>query len=272
MATTASNISEKITALAGRTILVGKTPGGNDLMVSVNIDGKINSGSTDRFGKVPGTVSRCKPELDIAHCRIIIGNDNTVTVANIKSENYTFVNGMEVITKKINAKSVVELGPNRFRIDIVEIIAMAHKLICKKQIVPSPIPPAEKRLKTIREKFDTRMIQSRQSSGSNITACNSFTILAVFAGITTIVLKKAIPDAPFYFAALAITALSTALTLVKFVSMYKMEHIDSQRSAIKEFTESYTCPHCGTFIGDIPYNKLTERPSCPECRKNLLNN
>ena len=262
MATTASNISEKIRALAGGTILVGKTPGGNDLMVSVSIDGRIKSESTDRFGRIPNTVSRCKPENGIAHCKIAIGRDATVTVTNMKSENYTFVNGMEIMTKRINANSVVELGPNRFMIDIAEIISTAHKLIDSK---------AESHLKGIREKFDTSMIRSRQESESNIATCNSFTILTVFTGIITIVLRKAIPDAPFFIAALVLTAIFMVLTLMKFANMYKMAHIEVQRSAIKEFTDNYRCPHCGTFIGDIPYKKLTELPSCPECRKNLLN-
>lgn len=258
----ATNITEKIKALAGHIILVGKKPTGNDLMISVNSNGKTRSACTTAFGRVPGSVSRCKPEHDIAHCKISIDSNGVVSITNVKSENYTFVNGMEVVSKKINSKSTVELGPNRFRIDITEIISIASKLI-------SRIP--EGNLKNARSKFETAMRSSRQEAKSNIAVCNTFTALAILAGITTIILKKAEPYTLLYIAPLVLTAIAAVFTVLKFTTLYKMRHVDAQRNAIKEYIKEFSCPNCGAFIGDIPYEKLKSMPQCPECNERLTN-
>ena len=253
---------DTIKALEGRTILVGKNPRGNDLMISVNSNGKSKSAYTTRFGRVPGSVSRCKPEYNIAHCKIHVEPNGTMNITNVKSENYTFVNDMEIITKKINENSDIALGPNKFKINIADILRTASKLVVN-------IP--EGHLRDVRNTFEKKLNASRQQLKSKSTMCYIFTAISILTGIATVVFKITGLDSPFYIAGLGTTAILTGVALIFYMMLYNMKHIDVQKAAIKEYVKDYVCPHCGTYLGDTPYDDLRKKPICPECNEILFN-
>lgn len=58
-------------------------------------------------GSVPMTVSR-------QHCSLTINPDGSYRITNLKPQNVTFVNGMEIMAKTIMEKDKIELGPSKF--------------------------------------------------------------------------------------------------------------------------------------------------------------
>ena len=116
--------------LKGKTILIGKEPGQGRLAIVV--DGK--AGVLGTVGCVPNCVSRCKDGL--AHCKITVAQDGSMTITNLKEQNVTFVNGAAVVSKKIAVNSRVQLGKDRYYIDVKTVLQAAAKLVG-----PPPPPP-----------------------------------------------------------------------------------------------------------------------------------
>lgn len=121
--------------LKGKTILIGRNPAKENLLVAVVGYPKTLPVGTE---SVPLSISRCVPTEDKAHCKIAVGLDGTMTLTNMKSENCTFVNGKEIVSKKIDESSIVELGKDHYQLNVVNVLQLvSSKLI---GVVKGPVP------------------------------------------------------------------------------------------------------------------------------------
>ena len=85
-------------------VLIGRDGTNDTLKISTN--GKSVNGP-----KVTKTMSR-------EHCKLTINDDGTATIENINPRNVTFVNGQPVMSKVISGTDVVELGGDRYKLDL----------------------------------------------------------------------------------------------------------------------------------------------------------
>ena len=80
-------------------------------------------------GSVPKSVSR-------NHCVISIDDNNNLSVKNVSDMNALYVNGLEYKTKSVTETDLIELGPEKYRLDL----AAAIKAV--KSNAPKPAAPA----------------------------------------------------------------------------------------------------------------------------------
>ena len=77
----------------------------------------LKTGTTTKYigaaGSVPRSVSR-------SHCVISIDGNNNLTINNVSDQNALYVNGMEYKSKSISETDLIELGPEKYRLDIVK--------------------------------------------------------------------------------------------------------------------------------------------------------
>ena len=118
-------------SLYGKTILVGRNPQDNTLLV--NIVGSNKIGVINR--SVPGSVSRLIAGSNSAHLSVTIDQSGYIRVQNLKDANCTFVGGQEIRTKSIQPNAVLELGQDHFKVSAQEIINSARRLA-----IPTPAP------------------------------------------------------------------------------------------------------------------------------------
>ena len=111
--------------LKGKTILIGKEPGQGRLLVAIQGNGK--SAAIGAPGSVPACVSRCKPSEGVAHAKITVDQTGNMTITNMKPQNVTFVNGSEIASKRVSSSNTVELGKDRFSINLPVVIETAKK-------------------------------------------------------------------------------------------------------------------------------------------------
>ena len=109
-------------------ILIGKEPGQGRLLVSVSVNGKVKMAAMGGVGSVPRSVSRCFPAEGRAHCKIEVDSKGTMVITNLKPENVTYVDGMEIVAKKITGNSQVTLGKDKYAVDINAVVNIAKKL------------------------------------------------------------------------------------------------------------------------------------------------
>lgn len=115
--------------LTNRKILIGKEPVNGRLMIGFPVKGKIQTIAVGESNSVPGSVSRYNGEQGSAHISLEISNDGELSVTNLKEQNVTYVNGVEIVTKMIPLDCTVELGKDRFAINIPDILKVIEKIL-----------------------------------------------------------------------------------------------------------------------------------------------
>jgi pSer/pThr/pTyr-binding forkhead associated (FHA) protein len=170
--------------LKGKTILIGKEPGQGRLLVA------IAGGKTATIGSlnsVPSSVSRCKVAEGVAHAKITIDQSGNMILTNMKPQNITYVNGSEIVSKRINPSNTIELGKDKFNINLAVVIETAKKLATVNN--PSPVDINShgvngnthqifniKHLETIYNDYHLKTIerQKRQKKLGILASCSMF--------------------------------------------------------------------------------------------------
>ena len=84
-------------------LIIGREAGASRLRISIN--------NQDRFwgnaNSVPKSVSR-------QHCKVVTDDKGGYIITNLKPENVTYVNGVQIESKHISGKDRIELGADRY--------------------------------------------------------------------------------------------------------------------------------------------------------------
>lgn len=88
-------------------VLIGREGGRSRLRVSVYQQDKFCGNP----GSVPKSVSR-------QHCKLTVGDDGSMVIANLKPDIDTYVNGLQIEKKQISMNDRVELGQDRYLLNL----------------------------------------------------------------------------------------------------------------------------------------------------------
>lgn len=234
--------------------VIGKEEGQHRLLVKVGPKA-FTIGSPQ---SVPNSVSR-------THCSLTVDfsedTKRTVTqmkIKNIKSQNITYVDGHEVESKSIKETSVIQLGYERYNMNLQNVIDGMRKIIGPGQEY-YPISHLEK----IWQEYDEEKLKISDSSAKLANKQRLQGLLSMSAmfigfipGIDQIVRGIIIAAALVVGVYLFIKG-SSGSTIQR-----KMHDLDN------EFIKKYTCPNpsCNHFIGNIPYDVLKQNVGCPYCK------
>lgn len=201
------------------------------------------------IGSVPMTVSR-------KHCRIVIGDDSSWTTENIKAENSTYVNGIQIEKKAITQNDIITLGSDKYRLDLKAISNVVEKVMPK----TADIQP----LKKVWEDCE-------QENLKQVIAERRFNALRGATGIVTmtaIVLAMFLGHNIYYVGAYCFAILLVLLFTIK-------AYRDSSRNPLRkkevtsEFRKKYVCPNCGHHFS-MSYDELSLYDACPWCKAKFI--
>ncbi len=253
--------------LNGRTILIGRDPTQGRLLVALQGNGKSVTVGTP--ASVPNSVSRCKPAENAAHCKIEVGQSGTMVLTNLKPANVTYVNGMQVESKKIDNSSIIALGSDKYPIDLNLVLTAAGKLV-ENSTPPSAKTFSIKHLEKVWDNYESTIeeIQRKQQSRGNrrllpiMLGSVSTIVSGVFAA-----LGNQFRGTGLYFT-IPIAVISFLIYFISFSQ--KDTSIEDRKKATEKFQDSYICPNpdCGKFLGNMGYKLLKRQYSmqCPYCK------
>ena len=204
-------------------------------------------------GSVPLSVSR-------QHCKLTVNGSN-ITIENIKAQNITFVDGNQIFSKSINAKSKVQLGAERFLIPLQQILQLATGAPVGQQ--QSDVPTFSLTpLKSVWKEYDDRRmeIQNNAAKSANrqrlqgilsmLGMCVGF-IPGIDPTIRIVIIVAALAIAIYFFVKGSMNA----------TVQQQLHDLDA------EFAKKYKCPNpkCGRPFGAIPYSNIEYNKQCFAC-------
>lgn len=230
-------------------IILGRESGNNRLHITV--DNK--EGNLGKAGSVPMSVSR-------QHCKLTIDAKGNYTLTNLKPTNITYVNGLQIASKHITPNDHVELGSDRYQLNLKELLEAVKKSGNSNGGGEYSISHLQK----VWEEYNTAklnmQIQERRANAiSSITGLFSMASIALgfIQGIPTEI-------------RVLLYAVAIALAVYFFVARYRSSEAMPKRSAEidKKFHEQYVCPNpdCQKFLGYQPYDDLKKNIGCPQCK------
>ncbi|MDE7350550.1 MAG: hypothetical protein K2N25_05740 [Muribaculaceae bacterium] len=251
--------------LKGKSILIGKEPKNGRLLLYIPEIKKVGAIGTPN--SVPGCVSRCQADKGLAHTRLSIDKDGNLTLTNLKPENHTYVNGLEIMSRRITPSTKVELGIDRYPLDIQAILDAAKKLL-----PPSPldISHLEKIYNDYEAELD-RITMAQQDLAKKrmlpIMVSSSSGVITAISGVISL-------------NALWVTAPIAGIVSLMYFKNYRKKDTsyEERKAAQSEFQHKYVCPNCNHFFGGLSFDILTNQLTsakdkkmyCPKCGRELI--
>lgn len=256
--------------LKGRTILVGKEPGGSRLFVSVRIKEIGNVPKCTPLpgvNNVPNSVSRCKVNEDIAHFSLSISNNGAITITNLKPQNTTSVNGSEVIKKVIREGSRLSLGKDDYPVSLSDVLDTASKIVALFVKPDFSIRP----LKKVWTEYHARQIEIKKKPQrlGNIQMFSSFLTIAgggLWMALDRLGVNVQDPATKAFFGALSIAGI--IVFVYTFIKKNRFDPVDEGEKLEQVFHKKYICPNpeCHHFVGNLSYDLLRQYKNCPHCK------
>ncbi|MGM9722562.1 MAG: BRcat domain-containing protein [Prevotella sp.] len=261
--------------LKTKRLLIGKEPINGRLMIGFPIKGKLQTIAVGTSNSVPGSVSRYNGEQGSAHLSLDIDKDGNILVTNLKEQNVTYVDGVEIITKQISPNSNVELGKDKFRINIPDILKVVEKILNVSDPSEPPVYNIS-HLEAVWNNYHRKNIDlQKRARKQNVQARIPMFFTMGAGAISSIAFACGWGD--------AVKSLCVALTLIGLVfmcySFLKSKNdtsIEDRERYMEEFQEKYICPNpkCGKFLGNYSYKLMKRQYSmtCPHCKCKFTEN
>lgn len=232
--------------------VIGREHGTNRLLITIGSKAVALSPNNS----VPKTVSG-------THCRLQVDDHGTMTLTNIKSQLCTYVDGIQIDSKQITFDSRIELGEDRFRVDMATV----------KKAMDTIVPPPPKvfslrPLERVWKDYDEKRLayQLDEQRRNNWRAGGG--ILSMMG-----ILFMFIPLPESWGNSMLFRIIFTAAALLVAIYFF-IRGFDTSKSLVvkireldEKFRKKYVCPNpdCHHFMGMQPYDVLKDNKRCPYC-------
>lgn len=211
---------------------------------------------------VPNTVSRAHCSLSVDYSDDQERKVREIRIQNLKPQNITCVDGLEVESKSIKEGALVQLGCDRYTVDLRSVIDGMRKFL-------TPVAPPQPKeysiasLKKVWEEYDEERLRitddaaksaNRQRLQGILSMCGM--LISFVPGVDNIV-RVLIIVAALFVAIYFFVKGSSDKTVQR-----KLHSLDGQ------FRKRYVCPNpeCRHFVGNVPYDILRQNSGCPYCK------
>ena len=254
-----------LNALKGKTIYVGRESGTDRLLVYLPINGKIKAFQIGNPGSVPKSVSRAIPNQNKAHLSIKIDGNGNIIVSNLKPENVTFVNGSQIVSKKISDIDNIELGTDHYPLPLQDLLAKVSKLTTD-TLRQTPETFNISHLERVWNEYHEgqKGIKNKQKKINLVrSGCGIFTMCAM----PTIFFLNPLGLAAWGY---ALTGIGIVGNVYSFLGLRKNDPEEEKEKLLGKLEREYICPNpqCNRYFGQLKYSllKSQHKMQCPYCK------
>ncbi|MDR1880842.1 MAG: FHA domain-containing protein [Tannerellaceae bacterium] len=192
------------------------------------------------------------PHVSRHHARLIREQDGALTLEDLGSTNGTYVNGAQIVKKRITFADKVVLG-NSYPLDIGQALHAGNdysdQFLLLKEVYARYIEQKVKIQSS--NQFKTRLFQ---------------TLPFAIPGVIGLYIGIAGKGSPVLLGVSLLITICIPVTGI-FLAARQSSKIPQQLQDISnQFKIDYVCPKCGTFLGEIPWESLAKRHQCPSCK------
>lgn len=203
-----------------------------------------------KIGKAPDNdVVINDPHVSRYHAQLIRTENDTWIIEDLNSTNGTFVNGDQVMKKRIVATDEIRLG-DQYKLSLGDVLKQANDY--------------SEEFNALKEVYDNYIKEKVKIQASNQFKIRILQSLPfAIPGIIGVVFGFLGKGSPTLFAVSLIIAIC-APAIGIFLGARQSAKIPQQLQELtNRFKTAYVCPKCGVFLGEIPWESLRNRKNCP---------
>lgn len=183
------------------------------------------------------------------HACLVREDDGTLLLEDLGSTNGTFVNGRQIIKKRVTPTDTIRLGDS-YAMNLRDVLKYTNdyseEFAALKKVYDDYIQ-AKVKIQSSNQ-FKTRLFQS---------------LPFALPGIVGVIIGFLGKGSPEWFA-LSLFITVCAPTVGIYLGARQSAKIPQQLQEIaNQFKIAYVCPKCGTFLGEIPWESLQNKKQCP---------
>ncbi|MDR1403845.1 MAG: FHA domain-containing protein [Tannerellaceae bacterium] len=189
------------------------------------------------------------PYVSRYHARLLRDEEGCLFLEDIASTNGTFVNGSRIVKKKVSLTDTVLLG-EKYKLELSEVLKTGNDY-----------SEEFARLKDIYDKYVEQKvkIQSSNQFKTRLFQALPFAFIGIL-GVLISALGKG--SAVLFGISLFVTICVPTVGI--YLGAKQSAKIPRQLQDLSNrFKIDYVCPKCGTFLGEIPWESLSNRKQCP---------
>ncbi len=189
------------------------------------------------------------PQVSRHHARLVSDECECWFLEDLDSSNGTFVNGTQVVRKRVTPSDDIRLG-NEYQLNFVEALKSKNDYSAE--------------FKALKKVYDdyTRERVKIQSSNQFKTRLFQSLPFALPGIISLIVSLAGNSNHGWVIGSLLLTVLAPVVGI--YLGARQSAKIPQQlQDLTNQFKIDYVCPKCGTFLGDVPWESLRNKKHCP---------
>ena len=189
------------------------------------------------------------------HCKITSNGDGSYTIENL-SQNGTFVNGRRIIKTKVQAETVIQLGPN-FSIKVSELLPVTTTRSINQKVY------SIESLESVWNEYHDSILELQAKQHKLGLLIRIPMIFTVVGGVLTALISE-----EYRFVTLGISAIAGILMIYGFIKSKNFVFAKEKDKLDLDFQDKYICPNpeCNHFLGFKPFKVLIQDKSCGYCR------
>ena len=189
------------------------------------------------------------PSVSRHHARLTRDDEGHLVLEDLNSTNGTFVNGSQIVKKRVSLTDTVSLGECR-PIDLSEVLRYnndySEEFAALKNVYEN-YTRAKIRIQSSNQ-FKTRLFQALPFAIPGIIG-----VLIGFAG----------KGSATWFAVSLLITVCAPIIGIYFGAKQSAKIPEQLQELTNRFKIDYVCPKCGTFLGEIPWKSLKRKKQCP---------
>lgn len=183
------------------------------------------------------------------HCHLTPKGDGTYVLED-KSDGSTYVNGVPVCKTTVRLEDEVQLGES-YRTKVKDLIPVSEMIYSIKP------------LEDVWKKYhDDRLALQRKQHGQGLLVRLPLLISTLMGAITVM-----FPEIKLF--SIVFILLNLCLMVYGFIQQKNFVMADEMDKLDRWFQETYCCPKCHHFLGNVPYNILRQDKACKFCKCKL---
>jgi hypothetical protein len=189
------------------------------------------------------------PHVSRYHARLLRDEEGCLFLEDRASTNGTFVNGSQIVKKKVSPTDTIILGET-YRLELSEVLKAGNDYsedFARLKGIYDRYIEQKVRIQSTNQ-FKTRLFQALPFAFIGVIGVLISTMgngSAVLFGISLFV-AICVPTAGIYLGAKQSAKIPRQL-----------------QDLSNQFKIDYVCPKCGTFLGEVPWESLSNRKQCP---------
>ncbi|MDR1201148.1 MAG: FHA domain-containing protein [Tannerellaceae bacterium] len=189
------------------------------------------------------------PHVSRYHARLLRDEEGCLFLEDMASTSGTFVNGSQIAKKKVSLTDTIWFG-EEYKLELSEVLKAGNDY--------------SEDFAQLKEIYDKYIEQKVKIQSSNQFKTRLFqTLPFAFIGVIGVLISTLGKGSTVLFG-ISLFVTICVPTIGIYLGAKQSAKIPRQlQDLANQFKIDYVCPKCGTFLGEIPWESLSNRKQCP---------